>query len=512
MSNDRTILMARQVGKPLTMFVMAIFSVAVISAEDFNLLNYGYLWNDDAEKSQMVINPASSKKEADDWRPIRKLTETETTKLIQIMTKRFGQPARCRNGYASFVYVWRFEGDDWLSVGVCTKANNGGDAVAICHWEWRAPELSVYDEEEVKARRYPIVQIENEGLPPAAFFEFFNPYASIKDGEAENNFITEFNATKYLEESGYTRCTAEWDAGERRYDIYTAHPDKWRYEYDVCMGGPNGGHTNEYHVGAVQFYKLASNLFMCYSMFCQDGTLGPDRVRYLFEVYDRDIWSVDSNKPIKSKQVRYLGAVSIDEVPKFREEWIRGQGKVKSKGEFKRHADVLSVTGQGDEDRRRYIELVRNVALVQKPEGSPEIWYDAIPDSDLHPFDSTARTYKKHYKVVYAERQYLSFYCEDFFWDGSVYMPWPKYTVGSIDRKTGKVVTLDDVDAFADRSLLTKRLKDAVRTKTKDELIASRAFPNNSFYLAKDGWHFVYNAGDIDSLSTGPIEVVIERE
>ena len=91
-------------------------------------------------------------------------------------------------------------------------------------------------------------------------------------------------------------------------------------------------------------------------------------------------------------------------------------------------------------------------------------------------------------------------------------MPWPKYTVGSIDRKTGKVVTLDDIDAFADRSLLTKRLKDTVRTKTKDELIASRAFLHNNFYLAKAGWHFVYNAGDIDSLSTGPIEVVIERE
>ena len=170
------------------------------------------------------------------------------------------------------------------------------------------------------------------------------------------------------------------------------------------------------------------------------------------------------------------------------------------------------VVDRGDEDRRRYIEFVRNVALVQKPEGSPEIWYDAIPDSDIYPFEASTRTYEKHYKIVCAERQYLSFHCEDFFWDGGVYIPWPKYTVGSIDRKTGKVVTLEDIDAFADRSLLTKRLKDAVLAKTKDELIASRAFPHNNFYLAKDGWHFVYNAGDIDSLSTGPIEVVIERD
>ena len=289
----------------------------------FDLLNYSYLWNDDAEKAKMVVNPASKKREADAWKPTRELSGAECTKLMQIMTDRFGEPARCRTGYASFVYVWRFEGDEWLSVGVSTMANLGGDPIAIQHWEWRKPELSVYDEDEARARRYPVVQIDKEGLPPAAFFEFFNPYPSVKDGETEKNLVTEFNVTKYLGESGYTRCTAEWDAEDRRYHIYTEHPDEWRYEYDTCKGGPNGGHTNEYHVGVVQFYKLASDLFMCYSMFCQDGTLGPDRVRYLFEVYDRDVWSVDSDKPIKSKLVRYIGVIPIDEVPKFRDEWIK---------------------------------------------------------------------------------------------------------------------------------------------------------------------------------------------
>ena len=218
-------------------------------------------------------------------------------------------------------------------------ANLGGDPIAIQHWEWRKPELSVYDEDEARARRYPVVQIDMEGLPPAAFFEFFNPYPSVKDGETEKNLVTEFNATKYLGESGYTRCTAEWDAEDRRYHIFTEHPDEWRYEYDTCKGGPNGGHTNEYHVGVVQFYKLASDLFMCYSMFCQDGTLGPDRVRYLFEVYDRDVWSVDSDKPIKSKLVRYIGVIPIDEVPKFRDEWI------------KEHEGVMSCHGRRTEGR-----------------------------------------------------------------------------------------------------------------------------------------------------------------
>lgn len=310
-------------------------------AKGFDLLNYRYLWNDEAEKARMIINPASKKKEADDWKPKRKLTEAECTKLIRIMTDRFGEPAKCRNGYASFVYVWRFEGDEWLSVGVSTMANMGGDPIAIFHWDWRKPEHSVYNEEEVKARVYPIVQIDKEGLPPAAFFEFFDPYPSVKDGETEKNLITEFNVTKYLEMSGYTRCTAEWDAVEGRYDIYTEHPDEWRCEFDTCMGSPHGGHTNEYHVGVVQFYKLASDLYMCYSLFAQDGTMGPDRVRYLFEVYDRDIWSVDSDKPIKSKIVRYLGVVPIDAVPQFREEWIKKHGSAKLAAPFSEDSTEL---------------------------------------------------------------------------------------------------------------------------------------------------------------------------
>ncbi len=162
------------------------------------------------------------------------------------------------------------------------------------------------------------------------------------------------------------------------------------------------------------------------------------------------------------------------------------------------------------DDRHRYIEFVRSVALVPKPQESPESWYDAIPDGGLDHIAASTKTYKKDYKIVYANRQYLSFYCVDFLWDGNMQIPWPDYMVGSIDRKTGKTVTLDDIDAFADRSLLKKRLKDAVLAKMKDERMAARAFPHNNFYLAKDGWHFVYNAGDISSLYTGAIEVVIE--
>jgi hypothetical protein len=305
----------------MVMLTMAILSVTVFADVGFDLLNYSYLWNDDAEKARMIINPASKKKEADDWKPPRKLKQNECTKMIEILTERFGPPARCRKGYASFVYVWRFEGKEWLSIGVSTVANMGGDAIAIHHWEWRTPEESIYTEEEMKESVYPVVKIEDEGLPPAAFFELFDPYSGFKDGETDNNLITEFNATKYLS-LYYPRCTAEWDKDERRYDIWTKYPDERRGEFPY-KGDGRGVHTNECSVGKVKFYKLAPNLFMCCSIFRVDGTLGADSARYLFEVYNRDIYSVDFENPIKSKMVRYLGTFSIDNVSKFREDWIR---------------------------------------------------------------------------------------------------------------------------------------------------------------------------------------------
>ena len=118
----------------------------------FDLLKYRYLCNDDAEKAQMAINPASKKKEANGWKPPRKLSEKEANKLIQIITKRFGPPARCKKRDGAFVYVWRFEGAEWLSIEVSTSEGSGGDVTAIKNWAWRKPELSVYEEEELEER------------------------------------------------------------------------------------------------------------------------------------------------------------------------------------------------------------------------------------------------------------------------------------------------------------------------------------------------------------------------
>lgn len=92
--------------------------------------------SDAAEKAKLDINPASKKKEADDWKPTRTLSAKEAAKLILIMTKRFGRPVCSRKSYDAYVYFWRFEGDEWLSVGVSTTDDNPDNVIAIHYWEW----------------------------------------------------------------------------------------------------------------------------------------------------------------------------------------------------------------------------------------------------------------------------------------------------------------------------------------------------------------------------------------
>lgn len=280
---------------------------AAIASKDF--FDSNYLWNE-SEKEKMVINPASKKKTADAWKPSRELTEEECIKMMQILSDLFGLPGKFRRGYASFVYVWRFEGDEWLSIGVTTRANLGGDPIAIEHWVWRKPKMSIDTEDEMKERVYPIVKIEDEGLPPAAFFELFYPYSGM-NGEPDCNTVTEFNVAKY---SG-SRCIAEWVADDCCYYIWTKRPDESRGERAIKA------EDGKCHVGSVQFYKLAQNLFMCNSSLHVDGSIGAESANYLFEVCEREI--VDYDKTIKTKVVRYLGRFSIDRVSAFKDEWIK---------------------------------------------------------------------------------------------------------------------------------------------------------------------------------------------
>ena len=177
----------------------------------------------------------------------------------------------------------------------------------------------------------------------------------------------------------------------------------------------------------------------------------------------------------------------------------------------------------GTEDRDRYIDFCRELATSPVPEREDPDDFMSKPDWMVHPCSTTDQEFKKEYNVVYADRQYLSFRCSEYAYTGGAHGN-TQITVGTIDRKTGKILTLADVPAFADRHALKRRLQDAVvmkigkdadaffydKVKADDESVQSM-LETGCFYLSKDGWHFVFNAYEVACYAVGDVEVVIPK-
>lgn len=164
----------------------------------------------------------------------------------------------------------------------------------------------------------------------------------------------------------------------------------------------------------------------------------------------------------------------------------------------------------GTEDRDRYVDFCREMARAPIPEREDPEDFMTKPDWMVHPCSLTTQEFKKDYKVVYADRQCLSFSCCDYAYTGGAHGN-TTIAVGTIDRKTGKTLTLEDVPAFADRGTLKKKLHEAVVAKIGKNALQDEVKPHDNFYLAKDGWHFVYNQYEVACYAEGAIEVVIKR-
>lgn len=125
-------------------------------------------------------------------------------------------------------------------------------------------------------------------------------------------------------------------------------------------------------------------------------------------------------------------------------------------------------------------------------------------------FGPSATTYefKRDYKVVYADEKYVSFRAEEYAYTGGAHGG-TKITVGTFDRKTGKILKLADVVPSDRLSPLTKALRAAVVAKLGGEdQLQSEVRPHDNFYIAADGLHFVYNEYEVASYAAGAVEVV----
>ena len=171
-------------------------------------------------------------------------------------------------------------------------------------------------------------------------------------------------------------------------------------------------------------------------------------------------------------------------------------------------AGCVSTNQSGNEDFNRYVEFCRETAMT--PVGAED------PNDPMSKIDwmvgasATTQEFNKEYKIVYADRDYLSFYTKEYSYLGGAHGN-TVIRVGTISRATGRILKVGDFVADVKRAALKNALYDgAVKALGGKENLQSEVEVVENFYLAKDGLHFVYNEYEIACYAAGPVEVVID--
>lgn len=154
------------------------------------------------------------------------------------------------------------------------------------------------------------------------------------------------------------------------------------------------------------------------------------------------------------------------------------------------------------EDLAAYLELCRNTALIGDDENEcKENWW----------VESSAMTWERNasYKVVFADKRYLSFRAEEFSYNGGAHGG-TKITVGTFDRQTGRRLCVADVVPENRRAEVLESVCKGVIEKIDgaDKLQGQVTLVEN-FCIVKDGIHFVFNEYEVACYAAGAIEVVV---
>ena len=171
-------------------------------------------------------------------------------------------------------------------------------------------------------------------------------------------------------------------------------------------------------------------------------------------------------------------------------------------------AGCVSADRSGDEDFNRYVEFCRKTAMTPVGAEDPS---DPMSKVDwMVAASTTTQEFNKDYKVVYADRDYLSFYTKEYSYLGGAHGN-TAIRVGTISRATGRILKVGDFVADVKRAALKNALYDgAVKALGGKENLQSEVEVVENFYLAKDGLHFVYNEYEIACYAAGPVEVAID--
>lgn len=157
------------------------------------------------------------------------------------------------------------------------------------------------------------------------------------------------------------------------------------------------------------------------------------------------------------------------------------------------------VDKQGKDARDEYVAQLRELIADAKKDPDFFIGYTLANSED-----------KCKREMVYLDDRYLSYRIEEYWYHGGAHGS-AKVRVGTLDRETGRQLTLADVFGKDGLPALESELRNAVIAKIVKENIQSPVKPVENFYLAADGWHFVYNEYEIACCALGAIEVVVKR-
>ena len=149
------------------------------------------------------------------------------------------------------------------------------------------------------------------------------------------------------------------------------------------------------------------------------------------------------------------------------------------------------------EMRLAYIEMCKQEA--QREHGDNQEWAG-----------DCLREYKGEYKIVYVDAKHLSFYVEAYVCAGFNAHGGTSITVGTIDRKTGRVLKAADLIPERRRAEIRAALVEGVAKKLggKENLLNEPEIIDNC-YLGEDGIHFVYNEYEVAPYAEGPVEAIV---
>ena len=157
----------------------------------------------------------------------------------------------------------------------------------------------------------------------------------------------------------------------------------------------------------------------------------------------------------------------------------------------------------GEEGLEAYLAEVEGYFRDAEAMGMPEM---VVPGGAL-----TTREASWGYEVVYVDEgyRYFSFRREHHYYSGGAH-GLSDVTVGTIDRQTGKRLTLADVVPAAKRAeTLAQVRREVVATLKSEESLLAEPTLTENFYLAADGLHFVFGEYEVAAYCYGVIDVAV---